>query len=50
MVEGSLRSLSQAIPALASLRHLSRLCLESVSIRSLEDVSPSPVVLSKLKA
>ncbi|KAK9866172.1 hypothetical protein WJX84_004723 [Apatococcus fuscideae] len=38
VVEGSFRSLSQAIPALAGLRYLSRLCLESVSIRSLEDV------------
>ena len=39
---GTFRSLSQAIPALASLRYLSVLCLDSVSIHSLEDVCLFP--------
>ncbi len=45
ILEGSFRSLVQALPALAGLRHLSRLCIESVVIRSLEDVRMCPLLM-----
>ena len=38
VVEGSFRSVAQVLPALAGLRSFSRLTLESISLRSLEDV------------
>ena len=46
VAEGAFRSFSQAIPTLASLRSLSRLTLENVALRSLEEVRTNPPALS----